>query len=410
MHTPTIQNAPGEFAAMVQPVVQTLRSALSGVIAVIPGFTYTRPNDLAVSWGLDPKVAWNLGRCLQASDHYAAAQFVPGPAGIRAFLRAAKRLNASADAIEKARMAFKAFQEVVRTYAGSRKRFNMLAAGMASTNRVRSDIEHRRLLFDGNSYLWGVQARTIFRTCIVLPAEGGEFLDVVSIRGFIDFCLLRPNIAWRITQSLSVDGNHNIHSDVRSLALDPGYDGSLPLLNVFCSQPTPRFRSVIGPLGVSEFEIVENTIGNPARSNFVTAELLPHVEPSRRNALYSDFCVSYAIRTPARNLIFDLLLHRSTFSINRPITAELYGDLFGGGPALRYSDSNRLPLSESPTFLGSGTDTAFTPEIPRYPDMLRYAVRQIGLDGAEFDLYRLRMHYPPLPTTLMLRTPLPETS
>lgn len=398
-----------DFEVGAEPIIRSLRSALSALITGIPNFTYNRPNDLALELGLDPKLAWNVGRSVEAADPFASARFIPGPAGIRTLLRAAKRRGVPSEILDGARISFDAFCELVHKHAGSRKHFNMLAAGMARKDCARSDIEHRRMLFDGNTYLWGVQAGTIFRTCIVIPSQDADTWDVATIRGFIDFSRMRPNVTWRISQPMSVDGHHNIRLDVSTRALDPSADGPLPLLTQYCTKPVPRFRSVIGALGVPEFEFIESSVGNTARINFITAELLRCVEPRRRTTSYADFCVSFSVRTPAKMLVFDLLRHRDSFQGSSPPIAELYGDLFGGGPALRYNEANRLPLHESISFVGAGTDTPFTPDIPKYSEMLRFALQQIGYDSAAFDLYRFHMRYPPLPTTLMLRTPLPET-
>ncbi len=399
---------PADFPATAEVIIRRLRNALAAVVAGVPGFTFRRPNDLASELGLDPKLAWNVGRCLETPDLFASVRFLPGPTGMRVFLCAAQRRAAPAEAIAETRAAFAAFRQLVRTHAGSRKYFNMLAAGLAATGAARADIEHRRLLFEGSTYVWGVQTRTLFRANIVHPAPDTETHDLVTLRGFIDFCRMRPNVAWRLGQSFSVDRTHRVHHDTRHTPLDPAWSGPVPLVPAFCSQPIPAFRPVRGVHGNTEFEFVESSVGHTARITCVTGELLRAVEPRYRTDLYDDFCVAFAIRTPAEALVFDLLLHRDLFPDGGAPRAALYSDLFGGGLTLRYEPTARLPLHDPVTRLGSGPDAACTADIPRYVDMLRYALARAGWSGDEFDVYRLRIQYPPLPTTVMLRRPLPE--
>ncbi len=404
----TLRSAPpADFPAHAEAVVRRLRSALAAVVSGIPGFSYRRPNDLAAELGLDPKLAWNVSRCLDTSDPFAAVRFLPGPTGIRALLRAAQRRAAPAAAIAETQAAFAAFQALVRTHAGSRKYFNMLAAGLASSDRLRADVEHRRLMFEGHVYVWGVRARTLFRANLARPSADGEHYDLVAVRGFIDFRRMRPNVAWRLGQSFSVDSTHRVHRDARRVPLDPTATGPVPLLTEFCSQPIPVFRPVLGVHGEMEFEFVEDSVGDTARITCVTGELLRAVEPRFRTDLYDDFCNAFSIRTPAEVLVFDLWLHRDLFADRGALLPELYSDLFGGGPQLRYEPTDRLPLHDPLVPLGKGLDVIHTADIPRYPEMLRRALTRVGWNADEFDVYRLRIQYPPLPTTVMLRRPLP---
>lgn len=402
------RSPPVDFAAQAESVVCRLRDALTQVIAGVPDFIYRRPNDLAADLGLDPKLAWNLGRCVDVPDPFASARFVPGPTGMRAFLRAAQRRGVPMAALDAARDAFDAFYELVRTHAGTRKSFNILAAGLATTERVRSDVEHRRLMFEGATYVWGVQARTIFRANVVHPSAEPEMFDLLTVRGFVDFRRMRPHVAWRIARPFSVDCSHTIH-EVRRTVLDPrSADAPLPLLTDFCSRPAPQFRPVVGAYGAQEYEFVESSVGNTARITCVTGELLQQIEPRYRTPLYPEFCAMFPVRTPAEALVFDLLIHRGLFAGSGTLAAELYSDLFGGGPTVRYEPADRLPMYEPLVHLGTGLGGAHTPDVPRYPEMLRYALGQVGWIGDEFDLYRLRIQYPPIPTTVLLRKPLPE--
>lgn len=402
------QGPPIDFAAETESAMSRVRATLAQLIADIPDFTYRRPNDLAADLGLDPKLAWNLGRCVEVADPFASARFVPGPTGMRAFLRAAERRGVPKPTVVAAREALDAFYALVHTHAGTRKSFNVLVGNLSTTERARSDVEHRRMLFDGATYVWGVQARTIFRANVVYPSMNPEMLDVVTVRGLIDFRPMRPHVAWRIARPFSVDRSHVIH-EARRAVVDPrSAEAPLPLLTDFCSRPIPQFRPVVGAFDTPEYEFVERSVGNTARITFVTGELLQQIEPRYRTALYPDFCTMFPVRTPAETLVLDLLIHRDLFADGGPPTAELCSDLFGGGPTVRYEPADRLPLHEPLVHLGTGLGGAHTPDIPRYGEMLRYALDAVGWRADGLEHYRVRIPYPPISTTVMLRGALPD--
>ena len=402
--------ARSDFREDAAVTIRGVRDSLAQVVSRIPEFSYRRPNDLAVALDLDPKLAWRIGRCLEEPDLFAAAQLLPGPAGIKTFLRAAARRHVPSDLVDSLRVQADRFSEMVRLHAGNRKNFNMLVTGVTESQRVRFDAEHRRKAFEGNSYIWGVHARTIFRANIVQPSADGEHWDLVTVRGFIDFRRMRPQVAWRLTRPSSVNDSH-IRQPVEVFEpIDPvacQANGGVPLLPQFCTQPLPRFRPVIGPTGGTEFEFVAESIGKSSQLSCVTGELIRRLEPRYRHDQYETFSTMFPIRMPAEVLVFDLVVRRDLFPDRQGFSAGLYGDLFGGGPGLRYEDADRIPMADTLQFLGAGVEVARTPDIPQYVDMLNHSLAQAGWNLGEFDVYRLRMQYPPIPATAEISRPLP---
>ncbi|MCB9851543.1 MAG: hypothetical protein H6819_00485 [Phycisphaerales bacterium] len=391
--------------------IRRVRSTLAAVIEGIPGFKFRRPNDLSAELGLDPKLAWNLGRCIEESDPLAAAQFLPGPTGIQKFLSAAIRRNVPQNLANAVRAASVEFNDVVRRQAGTRKNFNILVSGNSSRTRISADVEHRRRAFEGNSYIWGVHAQTIFRSNIVMPSEDSDRWDLATIRGMVDFCCLRANVAWRITLPVSVDADRIFHHDVRREPIDPKVsprESILPLMLDYCTQPVPKFRAVRGAFGQEEYEFVSSSVGLESRITCVTGEVLRRVEPRYRNDVYDDFCMTFPIRTPANTLVFDLVIHRDIFDSTQGFRAQLYSDLFAGGPGLYYEESDQLPMREQIEYLGRGSDVFVTPDIPGYDRMIQHTMERCGCDDRDYDAYRVRIDYPPIATQLMIRRPLPS--
>lgn len=390
--------------------IRRVRSLLTQVVSRIPDLSYRRPHDLAGALDMDAKLAWRIGRCMEEPDPFAAAQLLPGPAGLKTFLRAVARRQVPAELVESLRESVDQFCSMVRVHAGSRKNFNRLATGVTESQRTRFDTEHRKTAFEGNSYIWGVHARTIFRCYLIQPSKDGQRWDLIAIRGFIDFCRLRPKVAWRISSPATVDNDHEARSIGASRALDPRaneQEDSVPLLTDFCTEPLPKFRPVAGPLGGRDFEFVADSVGRSSQMSVVTGEIMRQVEPRFRQEQYENLAMLFPIRLPAEVLILDLLLHRDLFPDTQPVRAELYGDLFGGGPNLRYEESDLLPLQDSVQHLGTGTEFVRCVDIPRYFDMVNYCTTQAGWNGEAFQVFRLRLQFPPIPATAVVRRPLP---
>lgn len=388
-----------------------MRSTLTAVITGIPGFRFRRPNDLSTELGIDPKLAWNIGRCIEETDPFAAAQFLPGPKGLKKLLDAAIRHQTPVELANAARTASDRFNNIVRLQAGTRRNFNLLMAGNSKTVRPSAALEHRRRAFEGCSYIFGVHARTIFRSCIAMPSTDPERWDFATIRGIVDFCRVRPNVAWRVTVPVSVDADRTYHHEVNREPIDPNVsadDTILPLMLDHCTQPVPKFRVVKGAFGRDEYEFVSDSVGVDSRITCITGEMLRRFEPKYRSDVYDDLCFSFPIRTPANTLVFDVILHRGLFDTSEALRAELYNDLFAGGPGFYYEESDRLPLHESVEYLGAGPEVAVTPDIPGYFEMLKLTLDRYGCKHDEYDVHRVRIEYPPITTQLLVRRPFPE--
>ena len=65
-------------------------------------------------------------------------------------------------------------------------------------------------------------------------------------------------------------------------------------------------------------------------------------------------------------------------------------------------DSDLLPLTERAEYLGDGIDAARTPLIPRYADLLSYAMQRTGWRPEDFRVFRCRVDYPVLYTRIRL--------
>ena len=66
-----------------------------------------------------------------------------------------------------------------------------------------------------------------------------------------------------------------------------------------------------------------------------------------------------------------------------------------------------LPVGDRLQHLGRGIDRVRTADIPDYGEMLDTVFSITGWNAKDFEVYRVRMRYPPIPASVMLRHALP---
>ena len=400
------------FADDARRAVHRLRGALRDVIDHLPSKPIVRASQLAGALDLDSRLAWKISKVIGLQDPFAASQLVPGRAGIRIFLRAAGRHKVAEDVLESVDAAFEDFRRVMKSHAGDRRSFNAMLAGHAAGNELRADLEHRRGVFHHLSYLWGVQARTHLSSFVVRASEERQgYYDSVTLRGFIDLRWIRPNVSWRVRRMCTVDDFGNVRTDFGREPLSPAPEGErgaedVPLLREFCSQPLPKLRVPGSFPADTSYQLVEGSVGNTGSLTCLLGEIGRGVEPYTRSENYPRLVFAAAPRTPAETLIFDLIIHRDMLGRLNP-TAHMFGDLFDQGFNDPPLEVDRLPLVEKVEFLGSGADAVHAAEVPRYREMARFAFDRVGWPESEFDVYRLRVPYPLIPTTLWIAQDLP---
>lgn len=412
-HAPTSQSNATAFREHAAQVAERLRTAISAVLNETPGLRGRRAVDLGEALRIDGALAWRIARTLKADDPFVASRHLPGAAGFRNFLRAAAAAGVSKAVTAGAQAAFDSFTDLTRTYAGNRRAVRMMLDAHAPQSAASVDLDHRRKAFEGNSYIWGVQARVNFKLNVLAPAADPQFMDLGSIRGFVDLRRIRPNVPWRITQTTTHDNTGNVRTESPRVPLgDPAATSEaaayLGLIPEFCSRPVPECRAIDGPRGVRRFELAEAAVGNLGIMTCVFGEVIRCIEPRFRTDKLSEFAISNNLRTPVEFAIADLVLHRDLFGPGAALDFHVYSDLFGEQVAPTYLASDLLPVHETLKHLGRASEAPPAPEIPKHAEMLRLIFDRCQWNPADFDVYRVVMRYPPIPVNLRITRPLPD--
>jgi hypothetical protein len=181
-------------------------------------------------------------------------------------------------------------------------------------------------------------------------------------------------------------------------------------LRDFCSRPLPEFRAVDADAGFIYGELIGVGLGKRGAITCIEGNVARSVisryrgEHSRANQL----CVG--VHVPCETLVLDLLVQDGTYDLNtmKPKIAA-YGEQMGGPPyPARSQTCEPLPVRESVEYLGRGTSVMHVADVPRYAEMAQYVFDRLKWRSEQFHVFRCRMQYPIMPTTVVMRFDLPD--
>ena len=397
-------------------VLRRLRAAFADLFGALEIDAET-PRHVARRLGLDKSLAWKVATIAHGVDLFAIGQHLPGSGGMEIFFKGAQRhLQGRAASpratrlIEAARSAVRDFDRLVEIHSGDRASLEIMLSSYARESPERLGMLHRKQLFSGASYLWGVQAKVQLRADFVAPSREPGMVDIASVRGFIGLRRLRPEVPWVIDRTRIADDDARVRQPFGREALDPDCDSDTdaPLLPEFCSKPLPELRRVPGPEGFVHFELVPGAVGDTGAVTYVGGEVFRGVAPRYRDERNRFGEHGQLMRTPCRLLVFDVFLYRG-LGFATPPALVVEGQPLG---VPRYPSGDRergrLPVHELVEDLGAGPPMVQTADISNYARIVGSVFSRLGWNASDFHGFRVRMRYPPSPTVVVLQYPLPE--
>ncbi len=384
-------------------MLQELRPALA---ALLEGLRprVRRASELRRLLNLDQKLSWSVFNAATARDARVLASLLPGRLGMERFFTASARHGVPPETIERARAAFERFEASVARHAGSRDAFEMMLTELGAGNGEPggADLKHKRAAFRGTSLLWGRQARVCSSTWIMHPGANPGPLDTVIIKGMVGLRRTRRAVPLQMTSrqwSWSTPGDPAEPNSTEPL--DPRETGpeAIGLLRDFCSQPLPEFRLRESRPGYRSHELVSNTLGASGEVTYFTGEASRADSVAPGSVPGSEATIAKSVDIPIEVYTADMLMHRTIWD-TRPPEVRVYAYPLDGSKEFRESDL--LPLTEQAEYLGEGLYAARTPLIPRYAEMLSFAMERMGWKAEEFRVFRCRVDYPVLSTRIRM--------
>jgi len=400
------------FEMHAERVLGRMRDAFARIVDDLRAKGIQR-NSLHKALGIDRTLGWKILKVAHGGDLFTMAPHVPGPSSIRTFLEAATEHAVPSALVDAALQALTEHERLIQVHAGDRAALDIMAAGFAKRGRNTTELSHRKAVARGNSYLWGVHAETQVKAYVIYPGSEPGRLDFASLGGFVELQRMRPGMSWVVSRSRCTDNDGRMRFSFEPVPIDQvelaGADPGAPLLVEFCSHPLPRFRRrVTGADGMLEDELVEGPVGKCGAVTCMMGEIARNVASYFRDE-HNELCECLVFaRTPCNALVLDLLVHEDLFPGMTPELA-VYSELEGGAayPA-RGRAHHQLPVSETVELLGKGPAVVHTEYVPRYAEMVRYALDKLGWDGDRLVVHRAQIAFPPIPAAVVLRYKLME--
>lgn len=360
---------------------------------------------VAEALGVHRKLAWQVRTVAYATDPFEAARSVPTAAGFSGLLASVGRAGTRPELVEELAAAHAAFEELVAHHAGDRTRLEMLVEAFSTAGGDGGEVRFRERAFLGNSFIWGVQARTqLSATFLNRSASREGWLDYAQVRGFIRLKRMRPDQHWILNQSVVIDDRE---SERRREPLDPEAAASVdgvPLLADFSSTPVPALRRRETREGFLNDELLPAPVGVVGQQTILTGEVIRELAPAVGTRKEKRALFGAGARTPAEVFVFDHFVHHDLFpDVERELC--VFGELH---TPVSQDDHDLLPVSERLEHLGRGIRATRTPDVPGYRDLLSWTFDRLDWDPDAFDVYRVRLAFPPIPSTVVIRHDLPD--
>jgi len=402
------------FGEDIKPVIALMKNALGNILYSLD-VSLDNPKDVYKKLKIDKKLGWKIYNVACEQDPFLAAQFVPGKAACRNFMKNCRKLGAPKKLLKQAREACQKFDQLVEKHADSRREFDLMLMSCSEKGRSKAYMSQQKEAFNAYSHLLGVHAGTQLCTWIFSPSDSGENHDIVSIRGFIYFIRNRPNVPWLLEWAYFTDDDDVPKSLIEVEPLEnreiPA-DGSIgvPFYYSYCSEPLPRVISSRKREGRIVHELEEAPIGNTESITCITAQIARDVFKSYRTKEDRFREVVVRSRTPVERLLFDQIVHRDLVG---PYDPELF--IFGEFTGWDWAKSaefrnpnSQLPIDTSIQKLGQGISAVYTPHLNWYADMIGDAFRRLNWNPDQFVVFRVEIEYPVVPSTINMRSLLPE--
>jgi hypothetical protein len=396
------------FLDEAKVVLRDVRSTLAALVDAV-GADPSQPQEMSRRFALDKTLTWKIARIVCEDDAWAAAAHIPGRAGLRIFVDALERAGAPADRSRNVMDALERFERLIEVHSGDRETFEIMVGSVSEPLARKRAESFRKMSFQGNSAVWGVQARAQVAMQTIAPnRERPGRLDLAVLCGLVDFRRLRQDACWAVASqvSFSDDGSDALPATrPMDSTLSPR---DVPIMREFCSSPTPEIRAVHGANSRTRYEFTEGPIGNTAAATCVLGWVLRgDVSMYRTPADWLGEHLVY-LNTPVEMLYHDIYIHRSlAFAI--PPTVHLYSQMPGGPSYPRDGrDKGMLSVPEEMIDLGAGPPDCTTPGMPGFRRMMERSFEAVGWPASDFHGFRFRLRYPPVPTVSVFRHPLAE--
>jgi hypothetical protein len=402
--TPQNRSRDESFEIAAAAVLGRLRDAVAALLAGAPGPT-GKCTDVQATFGIDPKLAWQIFRIATAENPLAAGGSIPASVSMQRLLKAATRRRIPAEVVAGVSESYGAFERMVAEHAGDRATLEAMLSTFVPESREKTELASKQAAFKAMSQIRGVAIEAEVQAHLLHPSEDRMRADVATMRAELGLRRVNPNahisFGWREVEN----GKHS----VLTLDREPIRGPNDTLLAEFCSSPPARFESrTVGKEWYTFMPGVE--VGLRSAVDIVTAEYgVARLRRYRQAGEPKRSGIMAVMDSPLKRLTMDVFLHRDIYPDAAPGLDMM--ETVSHGPAVTFDDprhdQDRLYMQETVAPIAGGLAHARIAHVPRYSEMLVHMCRKLGWSPAEFRGYRLDVQYPVYGVEYMMGFELP---
>ncbi len=391
-----------DFPQEIRNVLQQVRDQCAAIIEAVCG-SGARAKDVSDAFEVHAKLGWQLWN-VAYSDPLTSFRFLPNEHGIKVWGQAAVKKGVPKELIAGFEEAVDKVRDVIEVHAEDREMFEMLVDANSEPSTDEAEVRWRKQAFAGNSFMFGARAKCVLSGAILYPSARPNWFNMVRLNGLIGLVRTRVGVRWPIATLVVQKPDGSDNAPMREPLGNVAEFGNVtvPFLPEYCTRPLPPVERRTDGQTICD-ELLPGIVGLTGANTIFTGEILHNVGPTHGLTGGEIAHFGTGVRTPCEILISDHIVHKSIFPEARR-ELRVYSELISDTSR---DDRDRLEVSEKIENLGRGLLRVRTAEIPRYAEILAMSFERIGLDPNEFDVFRVRMRYPPMPASVMMRHELP---
>ncbi len=376
----------GDYQKQAEELTQKLTRALNQVFEESVGSS-PRPITLRDKLGLDKSIASRILRALRSEGAFEFLHHVPAPTGLRKIMKSASKL-ASEGSIETLRAAIEDYDLYLGTFAGGRAGLEAAISGFIPEVRARGEQQASQSIFKSMSFLLGCEIEGVYAARIHwCDGDQRKIAHCWTIQGFRRFRAGASMLVGGLPKE-SKDGR--LPSTIDGQATDDLRDCCL---SPFTTIDPLSLQVLNGPnRNLLLFGEDQPKINEPVDLSF---GLVEDAEQRFRSEGKEYDRSTYLSRKPARALVIDQFVASGCFVEGPPqVTVRLSGGATRFSETPEASDLEALDLQVDVQELATDPDTLETSAVRNVPERVSYLFSRLGLDPAQFKLYRVSVLYP----------------
>lgn len=388
-------------------VMERVRLTLTDLFSHFPS-GIRKSRDAQKYLGVDSNLSWLLLKVLACPDALGASRFMPSGVSMQRVFDAARKKGLDRAKVDEAEQAFKTFERFVEDHAGDRASLESMVAGRTFGDQndaiYQADLQSRKAIFKGHMYYWGMEVATRSVTAVIAPSQSDKNkADYGHIRTFHGLRRLRAEANMLVDRIQMLSGDKQpVKTPLMPIDPETMERIGAPLVETFCSKPLPEFSTISNEHGETRTELLGAEVGQKSRVDLAFGSLCRDTDFTPG---FNENQLMIGTRTrvwiPTKLLVLHILVHAGSFPNDRmqPLL-KVNGHALQTRPNDMYEEHGQLPFTEQLQYVGRGEVGVHTIDVPKHVQIARYITDKAGWNLADFDVYRARIEYPMMDTTV----------